>query len=117
MDPSVGSALKSPLTWLGTGLAASQIYKLFGLDNEPWPWENPPMGRYPGSHYEEVTAKNAGRQADFDARMGDYRLAGKHNIRPLPEFSVFGEQPPYPAETLNKLAPYRLPGGTGNAPY
>lgn len=117
MDTSVAGALKSPLTWLGTALGAAGIYSNFGLGNEPWPWENPPMGKYPGSHYEEVTARNAGRNADFDARMADRKLAVARGVRPLPEVSVYGEQPAYPEETLNKLAPYRLPGGVGSAPY
>jgi len=113
-----GSVLSSPLFWGGLAAGAPTIWKLWGLDKEPWPWQD--SAAYPDSNAYSADQKRAGRDAAFAARHMDRALALQN--RDIPAYNkienpVFGEAPPYPDEAMKALEQYRLPGGVGNAPY
>lgn len=130
---------KSPLAWLGAALAGYGGAKvgdaIFDPDDKvkddikhrwssgKWPEDDPAHAAYPAA--QKRREERAADRADFQARYDDFWLAKSAGLMkdgerwPVAK-STWG--PPYPprpdyTEQLAKLAPYRLPGGVGNAPY
>ena len=117
-EPESGNVMRSPLFWLLSALGGYGSYKLWGLDKEPLPWENPQTR--PDSYANRVATERAGRDATFDARQMDRALALQNKDIPAYnkiENPIFSEAPPYSEAAMKALARYRLPGGVGNEPY
>ncbi len=129
-EPESGGPLRSPLFWLLSALGTYGSYKLWGLDKEPWPWEESEAEKVRHTPGTPQYAQDQGEKnnmlswlGDIEARSADMRLARQHGVDPTQlhekqrSLVTWRDAQPYTDEMMALLAPYRLPGGPGNQPY